>query len=119
MKNFVAAAAVLVVSMTCIPTLASAAAKSPQQIITSLDEGRKLRIELADGTRLTGCRGKVSGESFTLEPSKKGTAGTREVRFDQIETVSVNMSSAKKVSLIAGISVLALVLVGLIFGTRV
>ncbi len=98
---------------------AIAANTTPVQRITSLQEGRKLTVHLKDGRTATGRRGKLSGESFTLDPLNQGNTAPQEIRFDQVESVTTGMTAARKAGVIAGVVLLASLFIGLVAGSRV
>ena len=75
----------LLIGLLAVPALASD--KTPEQQVRGIKPGREMEVTLISGEKLSGRRGILPADSFTMNPLKTGSGTGRSIEFSELHTV--------------------------------
>ena len=85
MKNFMGN---LIVAVLCVSLSQIAVAQSTvQETVVKIDKGSAVEVRLKSKEKVRGRLGEVSSSGFTMQVTKNGAVGSRDIAFDDVKSL--------------------------------
>jgi hypothetical protein len=86
MKNFVVAVLGVALSQTAVAQN-TVQESTVQETIVKIDKGSAVEVRLKTKEKMRGRLGEVSSSGFTMQVTKNGAVGSRDIAFDEVKSL--------------------------------